>query len=262
MAPDPHEPPETVVGAPTPARTYNALTGGDDHRSVDLRTIADFVAKWPTIAGLAPAQRAYALRAVRYLAEERGIDQFLELGCGLPGDPQIHDVVRVAHPAAAVVYVDNDASVLAHAKATYDSGPRTAYIEADVSDPEVILRHPSTRKLLDFSRPMAITMFTVWHYVPDQAGPAQKIAAYADATAAGSYLAMSHGITDGAAPELIADLHAVYPSGQFPRPLSQVEPMLAGLTLVEPWTDVQVWRNLEPQELAELRIVGAIGRKD
>ncbi|MGI8333507.1 SAM-dependent methyltransferase [Actinomadura scrupuli] len=258
---DPHEP-TGQDGQISKARAYNALTGGDDNTSAERRRIAAFMKKWPSVPRLGAVQRAYVLRAVRYLAEEHGMDQFLELGCALPSSPNIHDVAQSIHPNAAVVYVDNDPSVLAHAEASYAAGPRTTYIEADVSKPDYILTHPSTRQLIDFSRPVAVLMFTVWHYVPDTADPAAKIAQYREAVPKGSIIAMSHEITDGAPQELVDDTRAVFPGGQFPRPLSEVEQMLAGLTIIEPWTDLQLWRAPEPEELAQIRLVGAIARKD
>ena len=152
----------------------------------------------PTARAGARENRAFLGRAVRYLAEEAGIRQFLDIGTGLPATNNVHEVAQAVTPAARVVYVDNDPLVLAHARALLSSAPagRTAYIHADLREPRKLLDHPALREVLDLSRPTALLMLATLHLIQDGDKPAEIIATLLDALPAGSYLVASHGVSD------------------------------------------------------------------
>jgi hypothetical protein len=186
--------PEVDTSRPHPARMYDYSLGGKNHFAAD-REVADKVfAAFPSGRITARENRAFLGRAVRYLAEEAGIRQFLDIGTGLPTTSNVHEVAQAAAPSARVVYADNDPMVLAHARAllTSTAEGRTAYIHADLRQPQAILSHPVTREVLDFSKPIALMLVAVLHYIPDGDKPADIIATLLGALPPGSYLAASH----------------------------------------------------------------------
>src|SRR5436305_10237849 len=148
--------PEIDTSRPHAARMYDYLLGGKDHFAIDRETAEKGIKLIPTGRTAARENRAFLGRAVRYLAADVGIRQFLDIGTGLPSANNVHEVAQGVAPDSRVVYVDNDPIVLAHARALLTSNPqgRTAYIEADLREPEKILAHPATRETIDFSRPL------------------------------------------------------------------------------------------------------------
>ena len=179
---------------------YDYFIGGKNHFAADRQTAAKVLRHSPSIRVAARENRAFLGRAVRYLAAEAGIRQFLDIGTGLPTTNNVHEVAQESAPSARVVYVDNDPLVLAHARALLTSSPegRTAYIHADLRDPEAILSSPVVREVLDFSQPVALILVAILHFVPDEFGPAKILATLTDALPPGSYLASSHLVTDHA----------------------------------------------------------------
>jgi S-adenosyl methyltransferase len=173
---------------------YDYFLGGKNHFAADRETAETVLATAPTTRITARENRAFLGRAVRYLVAEAGIRQFLDIGTGLPTASNVHDVAQAVQPSARVVYADNDPLVLAHARALLTSSPegRTAYIQADLRDPEVILSSPTVREVLDFSQPIALMIVAVLHFVHDEFKPATAIATLLDALPSGSYLAASH----------------------------------------------------------------------
>lgn len=145
----------------------------------------------PWVVSGVRANRAFLRRAVEALAES-GIDQFLDLGAGLPSAGNVHEVAQGVNPAARVVYVDNDPVVLAHARALLATDERTVAVAGDFLDPSGILVDPAVRGHLDFSRPVAVLLVAVLHFVPDEADPAGCVAVLRDAVAPGSALVLSH----------------------------------------------------------------------
>jgi hypothetical protein len=142
------------------ARMYDYYLGGKNHFAADREAAEKALAAVPTARTGARENRAFLGRAVRYLAAEAGIRQFLDIGTGLPTSNPVHEVAQSVAPSARIVYVDNDLLVLAHARALLTSSPqgRTAYIQADLREPEAILADPVTREVLDFSQPVALML--------------------------------------------------------------------------------------------------------
>src|SRR6202451_1414419 len=178
------------------ARVYNYLLGGKDNYAADRAAMEETLKIYPERAFTAGANRAFLGRAVRFLAAEAGIRQFLDIGTGIPTAGNVHEVAQAVAPESRVVYVDYDPIVLAHARALLSIGEpgATDYIEADLRDAPAILEQAS--ELLDFSRPVAITLVAIVHAVPDADDPHAIVARLLDAVPPGSYLALSHMAAD------------------------------------------------------------------
>ena len=255
---------------PHPARMYDYYLGGKDHCAVDRETAEKAMASWRSVRTAVRENRAFLGRAVRYLVAEAGIRQFLDIGTGLPSANNVHEVAQGLAPECRVVYVDNDPIVLAHARALLTSTPqgRTAYIEADLREPEKILSDPLTRATLDFTQPVALMLVGILHFVPDEDSPAQIVGTLLDALPSGSYLAASHGAPEYN-PEGAAAWTRTYRDSGVPFQLRTADEFtglaFTGLTMVEPGlVVVSDWRpdDSGPRPLpAEVGINGAIARK-
>jgi len=174
------------------ARVWNYWLGGKDCYPVD-REVGDKVAEmYPDIVQLARAARSFLTRAVRYLAGTAGIRQYLDIGTGLPTVNNTHEVAQSIAPASRIVYVDNDPLVLAHARALLTSSPEgvTDYIDADLRDPERILREAA--RTLDFTEPIAITLIAILHHITDYDQARSIVNRLMEAVPSGSYLVLSH----------------------------------------------------------------------
>ena len=157
------------------------------------------------------ANRAFLGRAVRYLAADAGIRQFLDIGTGIPTAGNTHEVAQATAPESRVVYVDHDPIVLAHARAllTSNEAGATEYIDADLRDTGEILSQAAP--LLDFSRPVAVTLLMILHAIPDADDPHAIVARLMDAVPSGSYLAISHPGSDLYDRETLEGLQASRP---------------------------------------------------
>jgi hypothetical protein len=226
---------------------YDYYLGGKNHFAADRETAEKGLAGWRSGRIAARENRAFLGRAVRFLAGEAGIRQFLDVGTGLPTTNNVHEVAQAVAPSCRVVYADNDPLVLAHARALLTSSPagRTAYIHADLRDPRSILADPSVREVLDFGQPIALMLVAVLHFVPDEFKPAQVLATLIDALPAGSYLVASHitaehdqeGPATGARAYRAAGLPAqLRDSDQFAQlAFSGLELVRPGVVLVSEW---------------------------
>jgi hypothetical protein len=176
------------------ARMYDYLLGGKDHFAVDREVADRALASVPAGRTAARENRAFLGRAVRYLAAEEGIRQFLDIGTGLPAADNVHELAQRAAPESRVAYVDSDPLVLAHARAllTGRAEGRIAYVRADLRDPAAILGNPGTREVIDFTQPVALLLVAVLHSVQDADSPGEIVAALVDALPPGSFLVASH----------------------------------------------------------------------
>jgi len=270
-----HEDNESVdlqTDRPHPARVYDYLLGGKDHFAAD-RAAGDEALRVKPEAKASPLEnRAFLQRVVRYLAAEAGIRQFLDIGTGLPTPPNVHEVAQGVVPDARIVYTDNDPIVLAHARALLASSRagRTAYIDADLRDPDSILSAPGLRETLDLSQPTAVLLFAIMHFITDQDGPYDIVSRLLDALPAGSYLAMSH-VTGDFDPQAWAEVTAVYAKNGMalrPRSRPEVEHFFTGLDLAEPGVvSVPRWRRGPgdgqpgPSSDSAVSAYGALARK-
>lgn len=195
---EPDERPELdLMGdRPHPARAYDYAMGGKTNYYADRELFENVLQVYPTIRSTALSNRAFMHRAVRYLARN-GIDQFIDIGTGIPTEPNLHQVAQEVNPAARIVYVDNDPIVLAHAAALMVSTPqgRTAYVHADAREPAAILDNEELRATLDLSRPVAISALALLHFLDDDQAD-QLIRTLMDAVPGGSALVLSHATLD------------------------------------------------------------------
>jgi S-adenosyl methyltransferase len=258
------------VSRPHPARMYDYYLGGKNHFAADREVAEKLLASVPSGRTGARENRAFLGRAVRYLTAEAGVRQFLDIGTGLPTTNNVHEVAQAAAPSARVVYVDNDPLVLAHARALLPSSPegRTAYIQADLRDPTVILTDPVTRDVLDFSQPVALMLVAVLHFMPDEFKPAAAIATLLDALPSGSYLVASHLTAEHDPAGSAAGMRA-YQAAGVPIQLRDSAEFAAlaftGLELVPPGVVlVSEWRpaGMGPRPTAaEVNCYGGVARK-
>jgi hypothetical protein len=263
-------PSEIDPSKPHPARVYDYLLGGKDNFAADRETAKKALAALPSLRTGSRENRAFLGRAVRYLAAEEGIAQFLDLGSGLPTVGNVHEVAQDVNPAARVVYVDNDPIVLTHARALLTSklAGKCAYIRADVRNPEVILSHPATRETLDFGSPVGLIMAAILPFITDEDEPAKIVKTMVGALPSGSYVVGTHP-TNEYAPTEARDVGRVYQQRGIPVQLRDAgefaDLVFKGLTLVPPGVVViSEWRP-EPgvirPSLAEVSINGAVARK-
>ncbi|MEU0839021.1 SAM-dependent methyltransferase [Streptomyces sp. NPDC005962] len=234
------EPPNTPLnqGRPHSARMYDYFLGGKDNYVADRQAAAKVLTLWPGVMVAARTNRAFMQRAVRFLAAERGIRQFLDIGTGIPTRPNLHEVAQSVAPESRVVYADNDPIVLAHAQTLLTSSPegRTAYVDANVADPDTILSSPGVTEVLDLSQPVALSLCALLHFVPDDWEPYGIVGKLVDALAPGSYLVLSH-ITPDFDPEATQRTVQIYHSGGIQgkiRTRDEVERFFTGLEMVEP----------------------------
>ena len=229
-----------------PARVYNVWLGGKDHYSADRDAALQVARCRPQVVAGARANRQFLGRVVRYLAGTQGISQFLDIGTGLPAPDNTHEVAQALDPAARIVYADNDPLVLAHARALLGSTPGGTcdYLDADLHDPAALLA--GAGRTLDFTRPTAILLLAVLHFLPDADDPAGILATLSAGLAPGSFLAISH-LTSDFAPAAVTSGVAAYneavPGGITARSHAQVSTLLGGLSLVPPGVvPVSEWR--------------------
>ncbi len=190
------QPSEIDTSVAHPARVYDYWLGGKDNFAVDREAGDRVLAVTPGLRERVRASRAFLVRAVRYLAAEAGIRQFLDLGTGIPAANNTHEVAQAAAPDARIVYVDNDPIVLSHARALLAGGPAGSiqYIDGDVRDLASIVS--AAGRTLDLTRPTAVLLLGILHLIQDSEAPYELVASLMDAVPSGSYLAISHPASD------------------------------------------------------------------
>jgi len=188
--------PEVDISRAHPARIYDYWLGGKDNFAADREAAKQVIEAMPGIIPGVRAQRAFLGRAVRYLAAEAGVRQFLDIGTGLPASGNTHEVAQRVAPEARIVYVDNDPMVLAHARALLTSTKEgsCAYLEADLRDVKEILAAAEAR--LDFSQPVAVVLLGVMQFIGDQDQPAAIVDTLMTACPPGSYLVLGQPAID------------------------------------------------------------------
>ncbi|MBO3744764.1 SAM-dependent methyltransferase [Streptosporangiaceae bacterium NEAU-GS5] len=261
------QPPRIDTSVSHSARIWNYWLGGKDHYEVDRRVGDQLRAINPDIVLTARADRAFLGRAVRHLAGERGIRQFLDIGTGLPTAGNTHEIAQQVAPESRIVYVDNDPVVLAHAKALLVGTPQgaTRYIDADLHDPETILREAAGT--LDFTQPVAIMLLGIMHFIADDDEAHAILKHLMSAVPAGSHLAIVH-VTAVITPE--AKYEEVRHWNEYGKPKltirtpEQIERFFDGLELLEPGVvSTTRWRP-EPSPFgvtAEIDGFCGVGRK-
>ena len=247
--------PDDPEARPSPARMYDYFLGGSHNFPADRAAAERVIALAPETPLIAQANRAFLRRAVTALLAQ-GIDQFLDLGSGIPTVGNVHEVAQEAHPGARVVYVDIDPVAVTHSAALLAGNPHATVIQADARRPETILGHPEVRRLLDFGRPLGVLLVGFLYFIPDDAEATGLVRGLRDALAPGSYIVISHAINELAErmpAKAIEDGLEVYRHSTHPvalRGRAQVARFFEGLTLVEPGlVDMPLWRPEGPDDV-------------
>jgi hypothetical protein len=250
------------------ARVYDWWLGGDHNFQADIDAARTSVALDQNTRDAARANRAFLGRAVRFLAAEAGIRQFLDIGSGIPTQNNVHQVAQDAAPGTRVAYVDYDEIAVAHSRLILQDNPDATVIQADLRQPEEILADPSVQLLLDFTRPVGLLLLAVLHFLPDDDQVRDILATLRGALAPGSYLVISHTCRD-ADPVLAQQREKVYTSRVDAtlrmRTGKQIAGLFDGFSLVEPglvW--VPEWRPESPADVPESPqkywVQGGVGR--
>ncbi|MEQ8144440.1 SAM-dependent methyltransferase [Streptomyces sp. OP7] len=253
---------------PHPARMYDWYLGGKDNYPVDEAMGRQMLALDPRVPVMARVNRAFMQRATRWLAGQ-GVRQFLDVGTGIPTEPNLHQVAQRIAPDARVVYCDNDPIVLAHAAALLrgtDEGV-TDYLQADVRDPDTILE--GARKILDFDEPIGLSLIALLHFVPDEDGAHELVRRLLDGMPSGSHLVISHATADFTPEESEAAVAKLKAAGVTLALRSREEftSFFDGLELVEPGVAVpHLWHPelgdpVPGQEDGVIPGYGAVARK-
>jgi hypothetical protein len=260
--------PRLDTGVPHVARVYDYWLSGKDNFTADRVAGEEAIKAFPGIRQSARANRSFLRRSVNYLTDTAGVRQFLDIGTGLPSAFNTHEVSQSVAPETSVVYVDNDPLVLAHARALLTSRPEgmTAYVDADLRESDRILDEAAGT--LNFSRPIAIMLLAILHYIPDLAEARQTVDRLLEAVPAGSFLVISHAATDLLPDDVAAfekSLNAYLPADRIhvARPHEQVSTFFEHAELVAPGlVRVSDWRPDTPEEAATPTILwGGVGRK-
>ncbi len=252
--------PDLKTGQAHSARVYDYLLGGKDNYAADRAAGEAALQVFPNARAAARANREFMHRAVRAVAE-LGVRQFLDVGTGIPTRPNLHQVAQDIDPTCHVVYVDNDPIVLAHAAALMTSVPggRTAYVQADASEPGAVLAAPDVRATLDLDEPVALSLIAILHFIDDDDVAGAMVRGILDRLAPGSFLILTHATLD-ISPEAISGSLAAYQSAGIRgrlRSRADLERLfLDGLDVLEPGIVVpQRWR-------ADAVEVGGLGDTD
>ncbi|WP_181803254.1 SAM-dependent methyltransferase [Streptomyces shenzhenensis] len=252
------------------ARIYDYILGGKDYYPADQEAGDAMSREWPALPIHMRANRDWMNRAVRWLAEEAGMRQFLDVGTGIPTSPNLHEIAQAVSPDSRVVYVDNDPIVLTLSQGLLSSTPegRTAYIEADFRDPAAILDAPELRETLDLGKPVALTVIAIVHFMLDEDDAVGVVRRLLEPLPSGSYLAMSIGTAEFA-PEEVGRVAREYAARNMPmrlRTIDEAHEFFEGLELVEPGiVQVHKWhpdgsgeQGIRDEDIA---MYGAVARK-
>lgn len=255
------------VSVPNVARIYDYFLGGKDNFAADREAAEELRRVLPDAEMACRENRDFLRRAVRYLAREAGIHQFIDIGSGLPAAENTHEIAQEIRPDSRVVYVDYDPVVVAHGRALLESSPNVAVIDADLRRPGVIVGSQSLGELVDFSMPVAILLVAVLHFIGNDDDPYGIVDILKSVMAPGSYLIISHVTQDNVSREENAGGLAVYEKASAPvapRHYDEILKFFDGVELVEPglvniseWNSSK-WRSSEP---VRQLIYGGVGRK-
>jgi hypothetical protein len=252
-------------GVPNIARIYDALLGEKDNYAIDRAAAQALTAALPGAARAARDNRDFLARAVRYLAGEVGICQFLDIGTGLPVGGHVHEIAQAVNPDARVAYADNDRVVVAHAAALLADTANVTAVECDVRYPRHLLTLPAIRSLIDFGQPVAVLLVAVLHFIPDAESPWAIVRCITDHLAPGSYVVISHVTGDETPAEAIDQARQIYDKAFVQgaaRSRDEIERLFDGLDLLSPGvTDVAAWRSRRLGIARPALFYADIGRK-
>ena len=237
------------------ARVYDYWLGGSHNFQADQDAARTLIAMEPNVREIVRANRAFLGRAVRFLAGEAGIRQFLDIGSGIPTSQPVHQTAQEAAPGSRVVYVDNDDVVVAHSRLILDDNPDATVIQADLREPAKILADPETQLLIDFTKPVGLLLMAVLHFIPGEDDVARIMTTLREALVPGSYLVICHSCRESR-PEMADSATSVYNSrvaAQWVmRSRDEIRGLFEGFSLVDPglvW--IPEWRPDPPADVPE-----------
>ncbi len=259
---------EIDTSKPHPARMYDWYLGGKDNYPVDEAMGRQMLALDARVPVMAKVNRAFMHRATRWLAGH-GVRQFLDIGTGIPTEPNLHQIAQETAPDARVVYCDNDPIVLAHAAALLRGTEEgvTEYLQADVRDPDAIVE--GAKKVLDFDRPVALSLVALLHFISDEDGAHALVGRLLAALPAGSYLMMTHATADFSPEESAAATAKLKAAGvtlalrsrtEFAHFFDSLELVEPGVEVVDKWHP-ELGEPIPGQEGGVIPGYGALGRK-
>jgi O-methyltransferase involved in polyketide biosynthesis len=258
--------PDFDTSVPHIARVYDYWLGGTDNFAADRVMGERTLQAYPNLVYSVRANRAFLARAVRFLAGEAGIRQFLDIGTGIPTANNTHEAAQRVAPSSRIVYVDHDPVVLSHAQALLASTPEGActYIDADLRDPETILA--AAADTLDFSQPVAVMLIAVMHFIGDDAEASAIMRRLMAACVPGSYVALSHAASDIDAAqmaEMVRRLNESMAEKTTLRDRAGVTRLFDGLELVEPGViRAAEWRpDTDLEAASPAALWGGVARK-
>jgi hypothetical protein len=270
--PDPaepgHVPPLLDIGTPNVARMYDYYLGGKDNFEADRVAAEKILVQMPGQRKSALENRRFLRRAVRFLVGEAGIDQFLDIGVGLPTQGAVHEVAHELNPRVRVAYVDHDPIVVSHANALLITPNLSVVVQEDIRRPRELLTNAAIRQHLDFGRPIAVILSAILHFVSEEDDPDAITAMLRDALAPGSYLVISHIceelLPDKAAAQRAMKIYERASERIQPRGAERIGGFFGGFELVEPglvakhaWRPVTGVAPADPTDIS----VGGVGRK-
>lgn len=246
---------------PSSARIYDALLGGNHNFAADREAAQRLLGMIPAAGDMARANRAFLHRAVRYMLD-RGVRQFLDIGSGIPTVGNVHEIAQLSVPDTRVVYVDIDPVAVAHSNDILKDNPWAAAVQADMRFPDAILAHPDVRRLIDPDQPLGLLLVAMLHFVPtDDAYDA--VARLRTALPDGSYLAISHGVSDTEHDAKEQEVTALYRrtdvSAAHGRTREEILRFFGDAPLVDPglvW--VHEWPDGEGQQVPGMAVVAAV----
>jgi SAM-dependent methyltransferase len=255
-------PSEIDVSRPSAARMYDYYLGGSHNFQVDRDMAEEAIELWPELPKIIRANRAFLHRAVRTVSEQ-GVNQFLDIGSGIPTVGNVHEVARRWVPDATVAYVDRDPVAVAHSRALLAGDDRTAVLQADLRDPDAIFGDPALRRMLDLTRPVALLLVAVLHFIPETDEPHAAVRRLVERLPAGSFLVLSHA-SPPSRPEVSASHEELYQ--RTPTPLTmrtepEIRAFFDGMELLEPGlVRIAKWRaDGSAGDLADHELAGHAG---
>jgi hypothetical protein len=250
---------------PNVARVYDFLLGGKDHFEADRAAAEMLVQVLPHSALACSQNRQFLGRVVRYLIEDQGIRQFIDIGSGLPTADNVHQIAKEIDPGARVVYADYDPVVVLHSKVLLEGAEGVRVIQADLRDPGSILGDPGVGELIDLGQPAAVLMFAILHFLPDAEQPYETVRRFTQAMAPGSYLALSHITDEAVSPEASQAAQQVYQGASapvVPRSREGIARFFDGLEVMDPGrVDINLWPKQADGPGAPLTFYGGAARK-
>ncbi|GAA1023064.1 hypothetical protein Aple_098740 [Acrocarpospora pleiomorpha] len=254
------------TSVPHPARVWDYWLGGTDNYAADRAVSDEIIKLMPDLPIIARAERQFIGRVVRFLAGDKGIDQFLDIGTGIPTADNTHQVAQRVNPAARIVYVDNDPIVLVHARSLLERGcspeGRTDYIDADLRDPEPILE--AATDTLNFARPIGLMLMGVLDFVTDDILLHDAVSVLMDALPSGSYMGIAHSVSSPSMDKAAAAWNASGATEILLRTPEQLAELFEGFELLPPGiVSLPQWHPDASTEYTDREVFqfGGLGRK-